>query len=278
MRLTTSTAATLATAGLAALVTGCSSSSPAASGPVATHHVTAAAPAVVTARPVNPKAAVAAAIRASLAAHTVEFRYRVTGAFVHPTRGENVNPGFVEAGLANFDQDLMSYHMDVGMHAGQPQSPLLAVVIDGATSYFGLSDSIAATGVWSKSHPTSGAAADVLATQALQDVKGKVVMVRKTANSTRYQMQSELGQLIFDQTDGRDRTFLAGLSGTTQTEDVWVDRDGRIRRLRWTIDAGRTHFAGLPLSSLKAIYITLDLTNYGVDMVVPPHPTQLAAG
>jgi hypothetical protein len=278
MRLTTSTAATLATAGLAALVTGCSSSSPSASGPVATHHATKAAPAaaVAPAAPLNPKAALAKAVRDSLAMHTVQFRYRDTRTLVKPSRGENVNPYFIGSGIANFDSNLLTLHAIAGAHAEQPLPPAATGVVDGDSKYFGGSGDAVSGVPWTKASASSGDAADVQITQVLQDVKGPVTVVHKTANVTEYQLQSNMSQLVLDQSDTADKALAAQLAGTTQTENVWVNRDGLIVRARWTIDPGKAHVAGLDPSVVKAVYITVDFANYGVDMVVPPHPTSFS--
>lgn len=274
MRRTTTTAATLATAGLAALVTGCSSSSSSSSGPAVAHHVTKAAPvAAAAARPLNPKAALAQAVRASLAAHTVQFRYRDTRTLVDPTRGENVNPYFVSAGIANFDSNLVTINEAAGAHANQPFAPTVTGVIDGDSKYFGVTADVVAGSPWAKGAAASGDAADVQITQVMQDIKGAVTVVHKTANVTEYQLQSNMSQLILDQSGAADDGLSSALAGTTQTENVWVNRDGLIVRARWTIDPGQAHISGVDPSVVKAVYVTVDFTNYGVNMVVPPHPT-----
>ena len=76
MRLTTGTA-TLAVAGLAALVTGCSSSSPSAA-PAAPAHVVKPVVQQAAAKPLSARQQLAAAQRKSLEAHTAMVRIRET--------------------------------------------------------------------------------------------------------------------------------------------------------------------------------------------------------
>ena len=91
MRLTTSTA-TLAVAGVAALATGCSSSGPSAA-PVVRHHVKPAAVAKPAARHLTPRQELAQAARASLRAHSAAYRELETIVYVKaPTKGVNISP------------------------------------------------------------------------------------------------------------------------------------------------------------------------------------------
>jgi hypothetical protein len=275
MRLTTTTAATLTAAGLAAILTGCSSGGSSSSGLVPTHHVTKAAPAAVkqAARPVNPKAELARAVRASLAAHTVQFRYRDTQTLVDPTRGENVNPYYISAGVANFDSNIVSVYTSAGDHANQPFLPSVATIVENNSRFVGVADDVVGSGKWSKSSAGAGDGADVQITQLMQSVKGAVTVVRRTANMTEYQLQSDLSQMLIDQSGNSGDPIARELAGTTQTENVWVNRDGLIVRARWTIDPGKVHVSGLNPAVVKAAYITIDYSNYGVDVVVPPHAT-----
>jgi hypothetical protein len=272
MRLTTSSAVTLATAGLAAVVTGCSSSQTPSS-PVVAHHATQAAPVAAkpAAKPANPKAALAQAVRASLAKHTVQFRYRVAQVLVKPALGENIGPLFTEAGVLNFDRDLVTVNEAEGVHSGEPYAPLVSLVVDGDSVFAGLNADVINSGTWVKGSVTSGDGADVQVSQVLQDVKGPVTVVSRTAHRTEYQLQANLSQLITDQSDGADAA--GAFAGTTQTENVWVNRDGVIERATWTIDPAQMHGSGADPSVVKAVYVTIDFANYGVDMVVPPHPT-----
>jgi hypothetical protein len=272
MRRTTSTAATLTVAGLAALIAGCSSSSNDA-GPAVVHHAAKAAPAAVkqAAAPANPKAELAKAVRASLAAHTVQFRYRDTQTLVDRTGPENVNPFYVAAGVANFDSNLVTVYSSSGDHANQPFLPSVATVVDGSNKYVADATSVVGSGAWAKGTAGAGDAADVQITQVMQAVKGAVRIVSKTANMTQYQLQSDMSQMLIDQSGNSRDPLARSLAGTTQTENVWVNRDGLIVRARWTLDPGKVHLAGLSPSVVKAVYITIDYTNYGVDMVVPPH-------
>jgi hypothetical protein len=273
MRLTTTTAATAAVAGLAALVTGCSSSSSNASGPVVSHNAAKAQPAAAAApaKPVDPRAALAAAVRKSLAAHTVQFRYRNSVKLVNPTRGENINPFAVGAGIANFDSNLVTMNEVIGRHASQPFAPMVTEVVVGASKYIGVNEQVIASKPWGKASASAGDAADLQITQVMQDVKGPITVVGKSANVTIYQMQVDLHQLIIDQ--GGTGTDAASFAGTTQTEQVWVNRDGLITRARWLVNPGHSHVGGLDPSEVKVLYVTLDFANYGTDMVVPPHPT-----
>ncbi|MFL6239784.1 MAG: hypothetical protein ACJ735_09895 [Actinomycetes bacterium] len=279
MRLTTSSAATLTLAGLAALVTGCSTSSPSSSSVVVHHAPVAAAAAKPAARPLNPKAQLAKAVRASLAAHHVQFRYRVTETLVDRTHGENTNPSAMAAGVADFDHNLLTVHMFAADHANQPLHSDATAVVDGDSDYVGVTDDLlrAAT-PWLKDKATPGEAADVQVSQVLQDVTGPVRIVRHTANVTEYELQSDMSQLMLDQGGSSGDPIVRELAGTKQTENVWVNRDGLIVRALWTVDPGKTHISGLSASDVKALYFTIDFANYGVDMVVPPHPTVLAAG
>jgi hypothetical protein len=269
LRLTTSTAATAAVAGLAALVTGCSSSSSGASAPVVPHHAVQAQPAAAAAAPASPRAALSAAIRATLAAHTVQFRYRNTVSLVDPTKGENINPYAVGAGIANFDSNLATMNVVDGQHAEQPFDPDVTELILGASKFAANTDDAVAGKKWTKAASDAGDSADVLVTQVLQDVKGPITVVRKTQYSTEYRMQSDLHQLILDQ--GGSSSDAASFSGSTQTETVWVNSDGLIARVRWAVSPSQV--AGLSASEVRAVYVTLDFENYGVDMFVPSHPT-----
>jgi hypothetical protein len=278
MRRTTTAAVTLTAAGLAALATGCSSGGSSPSGLVPTHHVAKAAPAAVkqvavkqVAAPRNPKAELARAVRASLAAHTVQFRYRDTKTLVDPTRGENLNPFYTSAGIANFDSNLVSAYTSAGDHANQPFLPSVATIVDDNAKFEGVADDVVGSGKWAKSSANAGDAADVQITQLMQAVKGPVTIVSHTVNVTEYQLQVDMSQMLIDQSGNSGDSLARQLAGTTQTENVWVNRDGLIVRARWTIDPGKAHVSSLDPSVVKAAYITIDYTNYGVDMVIPPH-------
>jgi hypothetical protein len=266
MRLTTSTA-TLAVAGLAALATGCSSSGQSASVPAVVHHAQPAA-AKPAARPLSPRAALAKAVRATLAAHTVQFRYQDTVTFLKgkaPTQGVNPSPLDNSAGVANFDKDLVTLNDVEDSHANQPSGPDVVGIVDGDTVFAAPTDA-ALLGVWIKGANDNGGHADVLVSQVLQDTKGPVRVVAKSAGGAVYSVQSDLGQLAKDQSNGQDVSLKAALGGTTQTEQVWVNRDGLIWKVRWTIDPGSVH-----LSGLRSFQTVLQLGSYGVDMFVQPH-------
>jgi len=274
MRVTTSTAATLTVAGLAALVTGCSSASSTGSGPVVPHRPVTAAPAAAktAAKSLTPKQQLAAAIRRSLAAHTVQFRYRDGRTLVDASGPENVNPYFSSAGIANFDKNLVTVYTVLGAHANQPYDPMVSEVIDQDSVFFGLTDAVLSSGKWVKHAAGPGAAADVQLTQIMQDVKS-VRIASQTKNGTVFQLQADLSKMLIDQGSSSSDPVAKALAGTTQSERVWVNRDGRVARARWTIDPGKVHVPGLSPSVVKAAYITIDFTDYGVDMVVPPHAT-----
>jgi hypothetical protein len=278
MRLTTSTAARLSiagtAAGLAALVTGCSSSGT-ASGPVVVHHQVKAAPAAAAkpAAPLNAKQLLAKAVRTSLAAHAAQFRYRDTKTLVDPTKGESVNPYYSSAGVANFDRNLVTVYTVAGDHANQPYLPSLAKIIEQDNVFVGDPSTVVGSGTWSKSAATPGNAADVQITQVMQDVKGPVKIVRKTSNTTIFELQSDMSKMLVDQSGNSSDPIAKELAGTTQTEHVWVNREGLITQARWTIDPGKVHVSGLNPSVVKAAYITINYSNYGVDVFVPPHPT-----
>jgi hypothetical protein len=234
----------------------------------------------VATKPLNPKAQLAKAVRASLAAHHAQFRYRVTMTLIHPTPGLNPNPLMNVSGIADFDKNLVSMNDVAGIDAEQPFQPDVSVVVDGDSEFGGATTGLVGGGAWTKVKTPPGDAADVQVTQVLQDVTGPVRIVGRTKTAVQYQLQSNLSQLIHDQTGAPDDQMVRDLAGTRQTEDVWVDTDGHVIRARWTIDPGKAHVSGLDPSTVKALYVTIDFANYGVDLVVPPHPTaaQLAAG
>jgi hypothetical protein len=274
MRLTTSSSVTLATAGLAAVVTGCSSGHTASS-PVVANHATQAAPVAAkpAAAPANPKAELAQAVRASLAKHTVQFRYQVSQVLVKPDPGQNDNPLLTQAGVLNFDRDLVTVNETEGAHSNTPYLPVVSLVVDGESLFGGFNADVINSGTWAKESASSGDSADVQITQVLQDVKGPVTVVKKTRTTTEYRLQANLSQLITDQSDGTDPSAADEFAGTTQTEYVWVNQDGLVTRALWSIDPGRVHASGLDPSVVKRVYVMVEFANYGVDMVVPPHPT-----
>ncbi len=271
MRLNSTTAATLTAAGLAALITGCSSGSSSAGGPVVVHHQAAAQTAAqpAAAPTLTAKQQLAKAVRASLAGHTVQFRYRNSVALVDPAQGEDVNPYAVGAGIANFDSNFATMNVVSGTHAAQPYTPAVTNLLLGASEFTASNANAVAGKNWTQSTPGAGDSADLLVTQVMQDIKGPVRIVAKTKYATVFQVRSDLQQLILDQ--GGSSSDAASFAGTTQTEKVWVNKDGRITRVRWTIPGG--HVNGLSASDVRATYVTLDLANYGVDMFVPSHPT-----
>ena len=276
MRVTTRSATTVAVAGLAAVLAGCSSGSSSSAPPVV-HHVTTAKPAAQAAAapavPANPKAALAAAVRASLAAHSVQFRYLDTIALVHPESVvENINPYFTEAGVANFDTNSVTVNVVNGQHAAQPFYPTVTTVVSGADEFQADTAAAINAGKWAKAVAAQGDGADVQITQVMQDIKGPVTIVGHSADVTKYQVQSNLSQLLTDQGAGNSG-IVRSLAGTTQTENVWVNRDGLITAVRWTLDPGAAHISGLDPAKVRAAYISIDFSNYGVDVVVPPHPT-----
>jgi hypothetical protein len=225
------------------------------------------------AKPLTARQQLANAVRASLAAHTVQFRYRDTKTLVDPVRGENVNPFYNSAGIANFDSNRVTAYTVAGEHANQPYVPSIARVVEQDSQFMADSQGMLFPDGWAKGSAGAGSSADVQVTQVMQAIKGPVKVVSHTANITVFQMQSNLGQMLRDQ-GGAAADPLANLfAGTTQTENVWVNRDGRVVRARWTIDPSKVHAAGVSSSVVKAVYITIDFTNYGVDMVVPPHET-----
>lgn len=279
MRRTTSLAATLTAVGLAVLATGCASTSGNA-GPVVKRQPVKVAPvAAKPATPLNPKQQLAKAVRASLAAGHAQFRYQFTQSLVDPKRGQNLNPSETLAGVLDFDHNLVTaYDFLANASTNQPQQPDLSLLVAGDRQFQGVTaDLLAAVAPWAESKTAPGNAADVQVTQVLQDVKGPVRIAGRSPNYTLYQLQANMSQLFVDQGSSKSDPMVQALAGTTQTERVWVNRDGVVTRVRWTIDPGAARISGVDPAVVKALVITLDFSNYGVGMVVPPHPTELAA-
>jgi hypothetical protein len=277
MRLTTGTAA-LAVAGLAALATGCSSSSPAAQAPVVHHAPAVVKPAAVTTAPQTPQQQLARAMRTTLGMHTALFRVRWSISYVTPpAKNENINPYQTVAGVADFDNNRWVQHVVLADHAAQPSFPDATGMSDGDNVFTGSTTSLVNNGVWTKSALQScnnaDSLADVLSFTTGRIAVKKYVRLYGETGYTRYTAKVDFGRQLKDSCSADDRALGSKLVGQLVTEIVWVNRDGEIVLKQIVLDPGAVQVPGVSASQVKAIYRTVELGSFGVSPVIPPHRT-----